>query len=449
MPEEPVRPSVAKPGYDGDRNAANLLPTAPPYEWGKTYTAAAHIEKHLPGLRLSLGVTTRRREGGFEVLSPDGKQIASLSVARKWTKPLQAGDPVVLSKVKGRTDLEGVAAELLKAESGATWKVATKKQRAGEPAPAKAEREELTVPASCVTFSWWVGREMWMKAVRLAPHLVASRKADWLGVASLSPSPPNVDKLKASFKVGDPVGLRNVPGRTDLDGCGATLESALPGGGWRVQPRRLAKAPEAPIEVSKECVGPLPNYPFMGVSVACLEAFAAAHAEQLADATTEDACERIVKPLTERAEDSLAACLERVGATDPASGRPFVGVPTAFVSHARKYRFADLLATVKAFAAKQPDPAAVYVWLDIFSQYQHWIGDVGSERRTVNWDVVFELTIAAIGHTCFMLAPWKDPIPLQRAWMLWEALSTLEAPRTPRFRLRCRPLRPRRLRRRC
>ena len=223
----------------------------------------------------------------------------------------------MLSKVKDRADLEGVAGELLESkEGGKAWKVATKKQRPGETAPAKAKSEELIVRPSCVSYSWMVGREMWMKAVRLAPYMVASREADWLGVASLSPSPPDVDKLKASFKVGDPVGLRGVPGRADLDGCGATLEAALPGGGWRVQPRRLAKAQEPPIEVSKDCVGPLPNYPFMGVSVACLEAFAAAHAEQLADATTEDACERIVKPLTERAEDSLAACLQRVGAID-------------------------------------------------------------------------------------------------------------------------------------
>ena len=72
----------------------------------------------------------------------------------------------------------------------------------------------------------------------------------------------------------------------------------------------------------------------------------------------------------------------------------------------------------------------VYVWLDIFCQYQHWLGDVGSERRWVNWDVVFQLTIAAIGRTCFVLSPWKDPVPLRRAWMLWEALSTLDSKHT-------------------
>ena len=50
---------------------------------------------------------------------------------------------------------------------------------------------------------------------------------------------------------------------------------------------------------------------------------------------------------------------------------------------------------------------------------------MGSERRTVNWDVVSPSLPSA--HVLYA-APWKDPIPLQRAWMLWEALSTLEAP---------------------
>ena len=64
------------------------------------------------------------------------------------------------------------------------------------------------------------------------------------------------------------------------------------------------------------------------------------------------------------------------------------------------------------------------------SQYQHWTGDVGSAARPVNWDVVFQLTIPMCRRTCFVLAPWEAPLPLQRAWMLWEALITLASPST-------------------
>ena len=55
------------------------------------------------------------------------------------------------------------------------------------------------------------------------------------------------------------------------------------------------------------------------------------------------------------------------------------------------------------------------------------IGDVGSERRTVNWDVVFERTIAAIGHVLYACAV-EGTCSTQARVMLWEALSTLEAP---------------------
>ena len=110
---KPALPPAGGPGSppkSQSQATSNLLPTAPPYEWGKTYAAAAHIEDHLPGLLLPLGVTTKETKAGFDVLSRDGVRLASLAVAQKSTKPLQAGDPVVLSKVKGRTDLEGVAA---------------------------------------------------------------------------------------------------------------------------------------------------------------------------------------------------------------------------------------------------------------------------------------------------------------------------------------------------
>ena len=106
-------------------------------------------------------------------------------------------------------------------------------------------------------------------------------------------------------------------------------------GRWRVRLERLG-GDEAPKEckVSAAAIGALPNWPFLGVSVACLRAFARAHEALLVDATTEDVCERVCKPLTETAGDSLAACLVRLGAVDPATGVPLAAAPTIFVSHA-------------------------------------------------------------------------------------------------------------------
>ena len=94
-------------------------------------------------------------------------------------------------------------------------------------------------------------------------------------------------------------------------------------GRWRIRLERLGDG-DAPKEhvVSAAAIGALPNWPFLGVSVACLRAFARAHEALLVDATTEDVCERVCKPLTETAGDSLAACLVRSGAVDPVTGMP-------------------------------------------------------------------------------------------------------------------------------
>jgi tetratricopeptide (TPR) repeat protein len=201
-------------------------------------------------------------------------------------------------------------------------------------------------------------------------------------------------------------------------------------GRWRVRLERLGDC-DAPMErkVSAAAIGALPNWPFLGVSVACLRAFARAHEALLVDATTEDVCERVCKPLTDTAGDSLAACLVRLGAADPVTGVPLAAAPTIFVSHARQYLFRDLVDAVCAHVSSLPEEEhdRQYVWLDIFSQYQHWIGDVGTAQRPCNWDVVFQLTTAAIGHTCLVFAPWRDAVPLRRAWMLWEVLCTLTA----------------------
>ena len=40
---------------------------------------------------------------------------------------------------------------------------------------------------------------------------------------------------------------------------------------------------------------------------------------------------------------------------------------------------------------------------------------------------MFKDAVADIGHTVLVLAPWDDPIPISRAWCLWEMYSTIVA----------------------
>ena len=290
-----------------------MLPTAPPYEWSKLYSAASNMQALL-GTAVPMSAAVVLTETGFDVFEDSsGSHL------------------LVKATVKQGDD-------------------------------------------------WEFWRSIWVQAVYDAPHIKATLESSWLNsVQALDAAPPNRPDLKS----GDPVGLGNISGRGDLDGIGGTLVRKADEGGWIVQPLPIstignAAASEPPILVPAECALPLPNWPFLGVSVACLHAFADAFGlrEPLdeatrgeRDATTEDVVNRIVKPLTEEKGESLAALLQGAGAVDSETGSPFVGRPTVFVSHARKYRFIDLLMAVNDFSATiWNEEEEDYFWIDIFSQ---------------------------------------------------------------------------------
>ena len=171
------------------------LPTAPPYDWGRTYAAADAMAFHLPGVPLSPSNLVRPTEDGFDVLSSDAEAtLARVVVGRKHERPLKPGDPIIVSDVPGV--VEAVLGEAL---PGDQWLVRSK--------AIGSERREETVPSSCIAFSWDAGRDMWIKATSLAPHLAASRSTDWLGVASLEPEDPAVLADKRALAAGDPAAL--------------------------------------------------------------------------------------------------------------------------------------------------------------------------------------------------------------------------------------------------
>lgn len=189
--------------------------------------------------------------------------------------------------------------------------------------------------------------------------------------------------------------------------------------GWRAQPEVAEE--ESFVVRTEDIVDRLPPFPREGVSLSCIQSFRRAHAALIdAGETTTDICERAVKPMTERASTSLAAVLRRIGATDE-DGRPFIGVATVFISHAWRYRFCDLLDAVEAFIRSQPSPHETYVWLDLFANDQH----NAPSLPQLWWRQTFRCAIETIGHTCVVLSPWEDPIPLKRAWCLWEVLCTI------------------------
>ena len=150
-----------------------------------------------------------------------------------------------------------------------------------------------------------------------------------------------------------------------------------------------------------------PPFPRLGVSLALLHLLAPLVPD---GATTAEACFNTFKPLVASALSSVADCLVRLGASDPTTKLPYVASATVFASHAWKYEFALVLASLDDFAAAQPSPAQVYIWFDCVVVNQHASAALPQEW----WSTAFAAGIQAIGHTCLVLSPWRDPLPLTR-----------------------------------
>eukprot|EP00808_Paulinella_micropora_P002594 g73683.t1 len=63
---------------------------------------------------------------------------------------------------------------------------------------------------------------------------------------------------------------------------------------------------------------------------------------------------------------------------------------------------------------------AVVCRFDLFTINQHGTDNVAGAF----WFVAFEANVARIGHTVLVQSPWTNPVPLTRAWCLWEILCT-------------------------
>ena len=97
--------------------------------------------------------------------------------------------------------------------------------------------------------------------------------------------------------------------------------------------------------------------------------------------------------------------------------------PTAFLSHAWKFSFSQLVEALEAFQAAQPEgEPEIFFWIDVCSIDQHNVGG----WPQIWWSTTFKEVIKQIGHTVMMLSPWQNPHTLTRAWCLWELYCTVE-----------------------
>eukprot|EP00937_MAST-01D_sp_MAST-1D-sp2_P001009 g1009.t1 len=162
------------------------------------------------------------------------------------------------------------------------------------------------------------------------------------------------------------------------------------------------------------------------------------------DTTAADVCARHVKPTTAAARTSLVALLQCAQHASRVAA-PWVGAPTIFISYAWSYPYLTLLDIVEQYEAEFPPPKGTtnYYFLDQFSLNQHKFVETvapshsatpcpagGAEsQQQMQQELVSALKSQMLksGHVLMCLWPWHKPVPLQRAWCLFELWVASEA----------------------
>jgi tetratricopeptide (TPR) repeat protein len=98
-----------------------------------------------------------------------------------------------------------------------------------------------------------------------------------------------------------------------------------------------------------------------------------------------------------------------------------VGVPTDFVSHAWRNSFSKFVAALEAEAKSRGSQTTRFYWNDVFVEDQ-----VSADEKPEDYFFnAFKMAVATINRTILVLDPLKNPIPLTRAWCVWEIYSTV------------------------
>lgn len=144
--------------------------------------------------------------------------------------------------------------------------------------------------------------------------------------------------------------------------------------------------------------------------------------------TAGDVCARHVKPITFRALTPLVTLLQ--------DGRDGVGAswcdaPSQFISYAWSYPFRLLIDIVEQFEEENPPPSGTtyYYFLDQFSLNQHVFVDEQANQKELQQQIVASLEgqMTRAGHVLMCLHPWNKPVPLKRAWCLFELFVAMQS----------------------
>lgn len=155
-----------------------------------------------------------------------------------------------------------------------------------------------------------------------------------------------------------------------------------------------------------------PPFPKLGVTLKAFQQFIdnCGGESKLVDLTTDQVKDRFL--LKRINNPKLSYCEYLQSKRDPG-----VGTPTVFISHAWAYKFLDVFGALKNYFKNDEN---VCIWFDLFSNNQ----SIAVELAFDWWTGTFQQAIKKIGNTVMVLAPWQNPVPLRRAWCLFEVYCT-------------------------
>ncbi|KAI8616297.1 hypothetical protein BC830DRAFT_1080723, partial [Chytriomyces sp. MP71] len=137
--------------------------------------------------------------------------------------------------------------------------------------------------------------------------------------------------------------------------------------------------------------------------------------EALQGKSTADVCQLHLLPMTK--DSGLSLCAQYA----LSKGEEYLAREANwFVSHAWCFSFLDVLDALQAFFKdRKIHQDSAILWFDLFSNSQHNC----QLKLFLWWETTFFHAVQRIGNVVMVLQPWMNPIPLQRAWCIFELLA--------------------------
>jgi tetratricopeptide (TPR) repeat protein len=161
------------------------------------------------------------------------------------------------------------------------------------------------------------------------------------------------------------------------------------------------------MDAEAEATSATSMFPKLGVKLSVFDDFIqqCGGVEALRGKTTTQVCDH-VKLKTLAIKDSYCNMLA-------AENYATVAKATVFISHAWGSVFLEVVDALRNHFCDEPD---VVVWFDLFSNSQHDTMTKPFEW----WSGTFKSAIEELGRVVMVMAPWNQPLPLTRAWCLFE-----------------------------